>query len=701
MSEIAQEHQEQLRHIKKNIEEAYEYFKPNYDRFHEYRKFIFNTSMSEQEVGACLQLDRPTIEANICEAYISRQRGEFSKQEPSVYVSPVDDAAGQVSPILLDILEGHIKAILNDSKKDDLEFDCYTDSLSGGFSCFQIRTDYIHPMSFKQKIVFERVFDPALCGFDPLARKSHKGDGRYCFTMNPIKRQEFIERYDKGYLEKINFTRNIEGFNWCYRNGDEDVVLICDYYEKKKQRKKIVNIVTGQTMTMKKYKEFVNSWIASGRIEAPPGIIGKPRYTEIETICRYRIIENQVLEYMETDYKYFPLVFVDGNSVYLRDNTNGSAYQMVRPYIYHLKGIQKLKNLSVQILASELENIPNANKLFIAKESLVPEYLDAITNPQKASSIVYRSKKEDDGSALPPPQPIPRQPAPPEIVQTIEICDKNGQAILGSYDAALGINNNQLSGIAIQEGATQSNATAMPYIVNFMKALNRVGEIILDLIPKYYIEARNISIMTGEGKRSSVRVNDRNGINLNYDSALLQIKVEAGVNFAIQKNRDMQLIEQLMQASPIFAKFMNEEGLPILLDNLEVKGIDQLKKAAENFMQQFKMQQQNQPPNPEMLKIQVKMKELQQEMQEMQQNYQLKATDLAIKKQAEDTNRIKTLAEIGVMTDKMTLEKDKVEAENTRTAVDSLLRETNSRHAHAMDLLKHHHQTSKENQEMI
>lgn len=40
----------------------------------------------------------------------------------------------------------------------------------------------------------------------------------------------------------------------------------------------------------------------------------------------------------------------------------------------------------------------------------------------------------------------------------------------------------------------------------------------------------------------------------------------------------------LMQVSLLFAQFINTEGLPILLDNLEICGIDQLQAYAEKFI---------------------------------------------------------------------------------------------------------------------
>ena len=79
-----------------------------------------------------------------------------------------------------------------------------------------------------------------------------------------------------------------------------------------------------------------------------------------------------------------------------------------------------------------------------------------------------------------PIREVQRVPAPPEIVQAFTGADSLMEQILGSYDASLGINNNQLSGVAIVEGATQSNSAAMPYVVGFMQGLQRASQIYVD-----------------------------------------------------------------------------------------------------------------------------------------------------------------------------------------------------------------------------
>ncbi len=257
--------------------------------------------------------------------------------------------------------------------------------------------------------------------------------------------------------------------------------------------------------------------------------------------------------------------------------------------------------------------------------------------------------------------------------------DNAMQSILGAYDASLGINNNQLSGIAIVEGATQSNAAAMPYVVSFLQSLNQVAQIIVDLIPKYYVTPRTLPVTLPDGKRSYALINQQEGITLKYSSEQLEVCISAGVNFSIQKSRALQQIIALMQSSPLFAQFINTEGLPILLDNLEIRGIDQLKAQAESFMQQMKTQQEQQQqcqqqqmnqPNPLLEKLNFeKAKFVAQQQQDHIHNTH-RAIELGLNKETIATNQMKLMSDSQLAHNQNLVQLEKAKTERLAKAID-------------------------------
>ncbi len=688
--EVAKQKQEKLSLIQTNVRNAYEYFKPNYDRFNEFRRFVFESSLREEEITLLMTLSRPQLEFNILESYISRLMGEFSKQEPSIIVAT--DNEDFSDPQMIRLVENHLRHTLTDSKNHHTAYDVYKDLLSGGFSGFKVTTDYAHPMSFNQVINFNRVFDPTMTGYDHLSRYAHKGDGRFCFELFPMSEEEFTETYPDADISAISFRKNYQGFNWSYLNDNTRIILVGDYYEKVRKRVKIVQMQNGQVLTWDKYKKIMDNW--RDFIPAPQ-IVGKPRWTEIDSIDRYRVIENQVLEHEKTDFRLFPLVFVDGNSILIKANKNGNIRQVTRPYVYHAKGAQRLKNFGGIALANEVENTVQ-HKFMVKREALPKEeeFLAAYKDVQKASVLVANAFDEQhpDKPIPDPIREIARVPAPPEIFQSFNVGESLIQNILGSYDASLGINNNQLSGTAIVEGATQSNSAAMPYIIGYLQGLQRVAEIYIDLMPKYYTTPRTIPIKNEEGEASYIKINDEEGPNVFYDENALNVKVEAGINFHVQQSKALAQIIGLMQASQQFAAFMNEKGLPILLDNIEIRGIEQIKGMAKEWMQEvaqqkqmaMQAQQQAMQNNPAVMKAQIDKERLEHDKRKSE-------SENRIDEQRIKAELMKVFADVQQTKANNVLKKDEIQLKREELQHKKKVEHKDMGHRHLSEALRLHH----------
>lgn len=705
MAVIAKKHTTQLDRIKDSVEQAYTYFRPNYQRYHEFKRFVYKSTLTEDDIAVLSTLGRPQIEFNMMEAYISRLRGEFSRMEPG-FVVRAQDGFDLVDPKLINVLEAHFRAILNDSDNDGFSYDVYTDLLVGGFSVVEVYTDYLNEMSMDQKIFAQRVFDPTLCGFDPLARKSHKGDGNFCFQLFPREAEDVEREYGSNALKGLKYARSFSGFNWSYRAARKDIVLICDYYKKEYKKEKITKLSNGRVVSVKNYEKLVEMWNQAGYIEQPPIPIGRIRETTLEEIVRYRFSGAELVEKpVPTNYKMLPLIFFDGNSAVLRDNNDSTAEQMTRPYIYNVKDAQRLKNYAGQSLANELENTVE-HKFIASVESIPEDYIDAYIDVQKPGTLLYNQFYEGNPDVqLTPPREVVRTPIPPQISETFQMSDNLIQGILGSYDAALGIQNNELSGVAIMQGAMHSNAAAMPYTVGFMKGLNRVCQMILDLIPKYYVTPRSLPIVHPDGKRSYQTINTQGSPFMDYDPMSLEVKVEAGVNFAVQKQISLETIIQLMQTSEAFAAFINTKGLGILLDNIEIRGIDGLRQEAGQFMQetaqkqaqmeQMAQQQAAQQIDPKQLlqlQAQAEIMKTQQKEKASERQAQVDlikiSTDDAVKNKQADIDFLKVMAEIQGAEVDQALKQEKLDAENARTAVSM-----------AVDVSKHHHEVAHSDRE--
>jgi hypothetical protein len=709
-----------LARIKANIERSVLYWKPNAKRFHQFQRFTFKTALTTSDQSSLNAAQKPILEFNIINAPLSRQCGEFSKQEPSIEVSA--RAGKQVDPKVIEFIDGHLRYIFDEAKKHNVQYGAYRDSMSGGYSQLKYENEYESEMSFDQVIRVTKTYNPTMTGFDPNAKEVDKSDAEFYYEIFPMDREEFKRKYKDIPLDQLQFTKIDGMFNWSFRNQEQYVVILAHYYEKVRTSKDIVLLANNQTMIKKEYEKKLEKYIAEGHIEQPPEII-EERKADFVHIKRYTVMESKILEQKDTLYKHNNIVFVDGDSVVIQDEDNSNMEQFTKPYVYHAEGLQRLTNFTGQVIGNDFENMV-MHKFMIAEEALPvqEDAIDAWTNPQQAQLLVYKAYADfDPNKPLPLPQPVNRIGLPPEVLATFNNSMQMLQNILGSYDASLAqASEQQISGVAIVEAATLSNAAAMPYVVNYMQALTQLANGIIDLIPKLNKRARELPIIRKDGTKHNVKINQDGGVMLNYNSTDLQVKVEAGVNFAIAKNKALQQLTLLMKVSPEFAAFMNEVGLETLLDNIEFRNSDLLRAKVKQW-QQMKEEQKKQQPNPEMIKAQAAQQQaqnqakqiqlaegnLQNEMQkthfkseELQAKTALDTERLVVEKEKADNERLDIMLAAGESKDKMESALAKAEAEEFRALTDLKLKAHHQDHTQFKELgelaIKHHSATKPE-----
>jgi hypothetical protein len=206
------------------------------------------------------------------------------------------------------------------------------------------------------------------------------------------------------------------------------------------------------------------------------------------------------------------------------------------------------------------------------------------------------------------------------------------------------------------------------------------------LIPKYYKTPRSLPTLDFNGTRSYIPINDEQNhqsVNMRYDPNYLQVKVSTGVNFAMQKELALETILKLVSSSEIFAQFINEEGLQVLLNNIDIRGIEDLRMRAIEFEQRIKQSQQQKSQQQEQL-MKMEMEKLRQEvmkglkemmapaatqvaMEAVKQKAASDAANTAIKERDSDTKFVQAVADINMEEAELEVKQNRTDAENMRT----------------------------------
>ena len=674
--------------ISENIKRYMDVNWENVKRFNETRDFIFKSTLSAVNKSSLMSLNKPLLEFNVSEAFLSRLRGEFSKNEPAILVSIQDGTVNNPKlEMQRELVEGYIRYIFNEAKRNGTQTAIFDEVVSGGFSSSKIYTEYQEGETFRQKIVWEKCYDSTLTGFDVLSRHPSKKDSEYCFELYPLPKDRFEKDFDEK-IENISFSNTKENFNWFYKVGDLDVVVVADYYEIEYVNVAICELSNGEVIRKKEYNKIIEQ-LSEETIAVPPVIVDEREYKD-KKIMRYHLCGNKILKTEEMkEYSMLPHVFFDGNSVVLNENASKTEL-MTRPYLFNTKGTQKLIDQLGIALADECQNL-SKHKLLIASESIDPAYIDHITRPSMNEVLVYKAFYQNDpAKPNPPPQQMVRNAFPQEMLGLLQYMITLFQTILGSHDAQLGINNNQLSGAAIIQGSIHAGATAEPFVNKYILSLNRVAEVILNLIPKVYKNEMTIPVIDKEGKTDYVPVNGQNNIDLDYDATTLKIKVDAGVGFAAQKTQAMMQIIQLAQSMPIFGQFMNTKGLAVLVENLDIKGADLLKLMAEEFMQELEqqkqqemqMQQQQAQMNPMVMREQNNKLELENKIKQSDVENSINIAKLSLEQEKLELKKAELVGKIQTEEKYIDMKQEEIDADKARTIIESATKSVDQHHRH-------------------
>jgi portal protein len=691
-----------LSKLRKSVETSYIYFKDNCQRFRDFKNYTFRETLTEQQKGMLTSLNRPQLEFNLGAASVARKLGEFAMHEPSIVISPCEGFP--VPQEVIDIVEGNIRHKIHEANRNSFSNEIYKDMLGGGFSAAKVRTDFQNSMAFNQDILWEKCFDSTMVGFDPLARAPHKGDGSYSFEMYPVLAEDLKIQFPEINLALKADSTYIESYQWSYKDMyDNIVILVCDFYEKKKKRIKIVKLADGRVMPARLYEKLQNYWEENQIIEQIPEIINS-RMTVIDIIYNYKFIRDQILEKSETDYCYLPHVFFDGNSDVLCKGHTNTSYQFTKPYYFHAKGAQDMMNFMGIAITNSTDNLSSSK--FIIKEEALPQqqdYLEALTQPQRANTLIVRAFSENNPEqAIPDPiREVQYPPLPPEVMGTFNQSIQFIQAILGSGASNPENAHDYISGKAIIEASNADNAAGMPYTVGYLAGLEQMARIHVDLMPKYLLGRRSIPIVNKAGDRISQDINAPGKPTINYEQNAINVQINAGVNFQVQKDKAMAQIVGLMQASPKFAEFMNsEQGLPILLSNLVVYGADRLKDAATQWIaaeaqkqqQAMQMQQQMMQQDPRYIKaqadvqkVQIEGQELQLKAEQQQFDREIKVAELALEQEKVQNEAILVQHEAAQEEVNAAVQREKAQAEIISHALDAASKLSNMHHEQKMN----------------
>lgn len=342
-----------------------------------------------------------------------------------------------------------------------------------------------------------------------------------------------------------------------------------------------------------------------------------------------------------------------------------------RGIIRLLKDVQRLYNYAISADAEAVALQPKAP--FKGTRKNFENFLDQweTANTRNWPFLEYDPDPDNGGR---PPEREPPPVASTGIRELLQVATGDMSGVTGIYPPALGQASNETSGKAITARQREGDTGTFHYIEAFSRAIERVGQIVVDLIPHIYDNDRTLRVVGDDGKQIKLDINkqiiDPNGDGIatvafnDVTVGAYQLSIEMGPSYSTKREEAREGMQVLMQSlgqqvAPLFADlYVQGQDFPLS------KQISQrLKFLLPPQIAQAEAQQSGEPPPP-------------QQPQQQNPEAQLKAAELNLKQQEVQGKTALAGAQAQLDQKKLEVELIKINAEieKARIAQDTALR---------------------------
>lgn len=594
---------------------------------------------------------RPCLTINKIPQHVNQVTNDIRQNRPSMKVIPVDDKA---DPELAEMLNGLLRHIGNVSDAD-IAFDTAIDNaVTSGVGYIRVLTDYVRDDSFEQEILIRRIRNPFTVYMDPDITMPDGSDAQFCFITELIPKKEYEAEYGEG-DEQCDWDMLGKGDSqghW-YQEGQ---IRVAEWFR-----------VEYEKRTLSMWGNGAKTWDdedpAKYGVAAPEQPL-KTRQVQRRKIMWRKICGHRILDEQEWPGMYIPVARVVGNEFDIEGKLHVSG--LVR----NAKDAQRMYNYWA---SQEVEMLALAPKApFVGASGQFEGFEDrwATANQINYAYLEYNPVVDTDNGPMqmPPPQRVQPPMPPAGFIQAKMGASDDIKSTTGQYDASLGAQGNETSGVAIMRRDHQSDVSTFHFVDNLSRAIRFVGRICVDLIPKIYDTKRIARILGEDGEPDQVvidpsqpnavtQVVDQEGQEIAklYNPSIGQydVVVTVGPSYTTKRQEAAEAMSQMTQANPQLWQVIGD----LLVRNMDWPGADEMSKRLKAILlpqvQQAEGDDQQQIPpqvnqamemaSQHIEQMQAQMAQLQQQLQEAQTKHDIEEAKLQIEEYRAQTDRMQAL----------------------------------------------------------
>jgi hypothetical protein len=486
---------------------------------------------------------RPALTFSKLHTFVQSVQNEARQNKPQPKTNPI---GGGATTDVANVINGILRHIQYRSQADvssdtALEYAC-----GGSFGYLRMTTEYADPKSFDQEIRIAAVQDPfSVYGILlPICRGK---EPRCAFIVDRISHEEYKDKYGNP-----DDAENFESAEWrdCEDWIDEKTIRIAEYWWCENEHKTLRLIQGADPAGEPIYTDD------PGYTDGLPFVMGddgKPKEREVEVcVVRSCLIDGmRILPGTETMWvgDSIPIVPVLGRQMIVDGKVH--LFSLVR----HVREPQQLINIYKSAIAEKIGLGNRVPYIGVKGQFKDPRW-------ENANLVNYAYLEYEPisiaGTLAPPPQrqEMEEQIQALSIAAAQEIDDL--KAGMGIFDASLGAQGNETSGVAIGSRQRQSNITNFHFVDNLCRSEWDLCKKILKIIPKIYDRhGRQVRIVGEDQQHSVVVVNQtysdpETGKQKHYplDVGEYDVVVTVGPSYTTARQEGAETLGEFFKAAP-------------------------------------------------------------------------------------------------------------------------------------------------------
>ena len=481
-----------IKQVNENITVGMNFWQDIYNQALEDENFVSGKQWEDQDITERENAQRPILTLNHLQKYVSRVIGKLRKNEHTIKVIPTDETsntatfkniAGSKDYDISETFQGVIRNIEYQSKARQHYKKVLKQQLEGGIGWLRVITKYADNDTFNLEAVITSVDDRTSVITDPYATEPDLSDMRWAVIYNKMRKDDFFNKYPDASIGGFpEFLTNNSNF-W----GDDDKITVAEYFVKYPIKDTLVLLSDMRTIRGSEFKDIEDELLEHQiyKLAERPATRWKIKW--------YLLTAYEILEETEWIGQTIPIIPVIGREEFV------NRAKVYKSLITDAKDAQKLHNYWITSATEKIALSPKSP--FIAEEGAIDGYEDdwANANRNNKSTLVYRT-----GFARPQrerPADMPAAELQMAMVSSGEITETTGMS-----PAYMGERSNEVSAKAIMAKSQSVEDSTFEFEDNFYMALESVGKILVEIIPKIYPAGRLIRLQFPNGKHDYVRL---------------------------------------------------------------------------------------------------------------------------------------------------------------------------------------------------